>query len=100
VSSNHVVPLKVYFTVFFSLLALTFITVQVAFVDLGVFNTVAAIGIACIKASLVVLYFMHVRYGTRLVWVIVAAAAVWFIILIGLTMGDYGSRAWLMLPGS
>jgi len=98
--SHHIVPLKVYFAVFFALMVLTFITIQVAFVDLGIFNTVAAIAIACIKASLVVLYFMHARYGTRLVWVVVATAAAWFVILIALTMGDYASRGWMVPPGS
>jgi len=99
-SSSHVMPLKIYFAVFATLIVLTYVTVEVAYVDLGAFNTVAAIGIACIKAALVVLYFMHARYGTRLVWVVVASAVAWFVIMIALTMGDYASRTWLNLPGS
>ena len=99
-SSSHVMPLKVYFAVFLSLLALTYITTEVAYVDLGIFNTAVAIGIACLKASLVLLYFMHARYGTKLVWVVVASAVVWFVIMIALTMGDYASRTWMGLPGS
>jgi len=98
--SDHSVPLKIYIGVFSVLMVLTFVTIQVAFLDLGILNTVAAVSIACIKASLVVLYFMHARYGTRLVWVVVMAAAAWFLILIALTMGDYASRGWLSLPGS
>jgi len=59
--SDHVVPTRVYYTVFAALLVLTALTVWIAFYDLGVLNDVAALGIAAIKATLVVLFFMHVR---------------------------------------
>ena len=65
--SNHVVPLRVYFSVFGALMVLTAITVAVAFFDLGVLNNVVALGIAGLKATLVILYFMHVRYSGRLI---------------------------------
>ena len=71
---------------------------KAAFFDLGVFNTPVALTIACTKALLVVLFFMHVRYGTRLTWVVVSAGFFWLGILIVLTMSDYLSRGWLGLP--
>ena len=97
-TSHHIVPLKVYIGVFVTLMVLTFVTIQAAFLDMGFLNTVVAVSIACVKAFLVILYFMHVRYGTRLVWVVIMIAAAWFLILIAMTMGDYASRDW-MIPG-
>ena len=97
--SDHVVPRKIYYAVFATLLVLTAVTVWVAFADLGMFNTVAAITIACTKATLVVAYFMHVRYGTHLVRVVLGAAVLWLLILLVLTLGDYASRGWLPFPG-
>ena len=92
--SHHVVPLKIYYAVFATLMVLTAVTVAVAYVDLGALNTVAAIVIACFKAMIVVLYFMHVKYGTRLIKLTVVAGLYWMIILLGLTMGDYLTRGW------
>ena len=96
--SDHVVPQRVYFAIFFALMALTALTVWVAFMDLGPLNTVVAITIACAKATLVVLYFMHVRYGSRLTPVFIGAGLIWMIVLIALTMSDYVSRGWLPGP--
>ncbi len=98
--SEHVVPKSVYFLIFVALLALTGATVWVASVDLGPLNTVVALSIAVFKGLLVVLYFMHVRYSSRLVWVFAGAGFFWLIILIGLTMSDMISRDWLGLPVS
>ncbi|MEW6733368.1 MAG: cytochrome C oxidase subunit IV family protein [Acidobacteriota bacterium] len=96
----HIVPKKIYFSVFAALLVLTFVTVRVALVDLGRFNTVIALTIAVSKALLVILYFMHVRYSsTRLIWVVIAAAFFWLGILIVLTLSDYLTRGWLSYPG-
>ena len=97
--SDHVVPRRIYYAVFMTLMALTAVTVWVSFQDLGVFNTLAAITIACAKATLVVAYFMHVRYGTHLVKVVLGAAVLWLLILLVLTLGDYASRGWLPFPG-
>jgi cytochrome c oxidase subunit IV len=97
--SDHVVPRGVYFAVFGALLVLTSVTVFVAFFDLGPLNTIAAISIACTKALLVVLYFMHVRYGGSLVRVVIGASILWIVILLVLLMGDYASRGWLPYPG-
>ena len=94
-SANHVVPIAVYFRVFAALLLLTGVTVWVAFLDLGAANTVVAMAIAAIKASLVVLYFMHVRYGSRLTWVFIGAGVFWLAVLITLTLSDELTRGWL-----
>ncbi len=97
--SIHVVPVRVYLLVFAALLALTATTARVAFVDLGPLNNVAALGIAVLKAALVVLFFMHVRYGTRLVPLVIAAGVFWLLILLGLSLSDYLMRGWLGVPG-
>lgn len=92
--SGHLVPLKIYYGIFGALLVLTGVTVAVAFVDLGPLNTVVALSIAVFKALLVVLYFMHVRYSSRLTWVFVAAGFVWFLVMIGFTLTDFQTRPW------
>ena len=90
--SGHVVPTKVYFTIYALLLVLTATTVAVAFVDIGLLNNVVALTIAVSKALLVILYFMHVRYGTRLTWLVVSAGFVWLLILIVFTLSDVLTR--------
>jgi cytochrome c oxidase subunit 4 len=94
--SEHIVSRKVYFVIFGALMVGTFLTVVAAFQDLDhIFrgaNTVVALTIAVIKATLVVLYFMHVRYSSRLIWVIVVSGFFWLGILFALTMSDYMSR--------
>ena len=94
-SEHHVVPLKTYFVVFASLMVFTAITVAVAFFDLGPLNNVVMLGIAVFKATLVVMYFMHVKYGTRLIPVVIASGAFFLVILFAITMSDYMSRGWL-----
>src|SRR3954470_19567167 len=93
--SDHIVPKRTYYLIFATLMVCTGITVAVAFVDLGPLNTVAALGIAVFKATLVVLFFMHVKYSTRLTWAVVIGSIFWFGILLVLTMSDYLSRPWL-----
>jgi cytochrome c oxidase subunit 4 len=83
----------VYVAVFAALLALTATTVAVAFVDLGVANNVVMLGIAVTKATLVVLFFMHVAYGPRLVWVLAASGFAWLALLVSLTLADVMTRA-------
>ena len=89
---GHIVAKSVYFLVFFTLLALTALTTAIAFVDLGAMNTVAALAIAVTKATLVVLFFMHVKYNPRLTWIFVAAGFIWLLIMIELTLSDYLTR--------
>ena len=107
--SDHVVPLRVYFAVFTALLVLTWLTVFAARHELGSvtvlgaalpLNLLVALAVAVTKATLVVLYFMHVRYGTPLVGVVVAAAVLWLGILLLLTFGDYWTRGWVGGVGS
>ena len=91
---HHVVPLKVYYAIFGILMVLTAVTVGVAYVDLGRMNAVVALAIACFKALIVVLYFMHVKYSTRLIKLTVIAGLYWMGIIFALTLGDYLTRAW------
>ena len=92
--AHHVVPTTIYYGIFATLLILTGVTVAAAYVDLGRFNTVVALAIACFKAMIVVLYFMHVKYSTRLIKLTVIAGLYWMGIIFVLTLGDYLTRAW------
>ena len=83
--SQHIVPPRVYYTVFGMLMLGTAITVGVSFLDLGAFNAIVALTIAVFKATLVVLFFMHVKYSTRLTWVVVTGSVFWLAILLSLT---------------
>jgi cytochrome c oxidase subunit 4 len=94
--SEHIVYPRVYITIFVVLLLGTFLTVVAAFRDFpGPLNAVVALTIAVIKATFVILYFMHVRYSGRLVWLVIAAALFWLAIMFALTISDYSTRAWL-----
>ncbi len=93
-AQHHVVPLRIYYGIFAILMVLTGVTVGVAYVDLGRMNTVAALAIACFKALIVVLYFMHVKYSSRLIKLTVIAGIYWMGIIFVLTLGDYLTRAW------
>ena len=90
--SEHITSPVVYVVIFLALMVLTAITVSVAFVELGPLNDIAALGIAVTKASLVILYFMHVRHSSRVTRVVVVAGFLWLAILIGLTLNDYLTR--------
>jgi cytochrome c oxidase subunit 4 len=95
---SHIASVKSYVTIFLALMVLTLVTVLVAYVDLGQFNKVVALGIASFKATLVVLYFMHVKYASRLTKLIVVTGFFFLAILLTLTMADYGSRGWGPVP--
>ena len=90
--SGHVIPKSTYFLIFGTLLALTALTTGVAYVDMGPWNTVVALVIAGFKASLVLLFFMHLRWSTQLNRVVWLSALLWLAILIGITSIDYLSR--------
>jgi cytochrome c oxidase subunit 4 len=94
--SEHIVPVRIYVTIFLVLLVGTALTVMAAFYNFpGPLNTIVALTIATTKATFVVLYFMHVRYSIRLVWVIVASALFWMVIMFALTFSDYWTRGWI-----
>jgi cytochrome c oxidase subunit 4 len=93
--THHVAPVSLYLVIFGALMVGTILTVVVAKFDLGALNNIVMLTIACGKALLVVLYFMHVRWGTRLTWVVAASGFFWLLILFGLTMSDYMSRGWV-----
>ena len=73
----------------------TALTVAVAFFDLGALNNVVMLTIAVVKAMFVVLYFMHVRWSSRLTWVVAGSGFFWLLILFSFTLTDYMSRGWL-----
>jgi cytochrome c oxidase subunit 4 len=92
--SEHIVPRTTYFAVFAALLVFTALTVIAANINFGKMNDVIAMTIAVTKMTLVLLFFMHVRYSSRLIWVIVASMFFWLLILLSLTLTDYTSRDW------
>ncbi len=93
-SEAHIVTPIQYTYVYATLLIGTILTVLAAKVELGVFNPIVALAIACFKATVVILFFMHVKYQSRLIKVTVAAGFFTFIVLITMTLSDYVSRAW------
>jgi cytochrome c oxidase subunit 4 len=97
-STHHVVPIKTYGLVFAALMVLLVLTVIVSWYDLGALNLAIAMTIAIVKATLIILYFMHARYGSRLVWVFAASSFLFLFIMIAITFGDYLSRGWLDTP--
>ena len=92
--TNHILPVRTYLGIFILLLALLAATVAVTYVDLGAYNAAVSLTIAFAKMLLVLLFFMHVRYTGRLIWVYILAAFFWLLLLIGLTMSDFISRGW------
>jgi len=92
--ADHLVPTRTYYIVYALLLVCTYLTWQVAFFDLGPMNTVAALAIAVFKAVIVVLFFMHVKYSTRLTSVVVIGSVFWLGILLVLLFSDYLTRGW------
>jgi len=90
--SSHITPRRTYIFVYLALLILLGGTIGLAYVDLGIWNSVAAITIAVVKALLVVLFFMHVKYSSNLTRVYVLAGFLWLALLIGLTLTDYLTR--------
>jgi cytochrome c oxidase subunit IV len=93
-ADHHIITPLTYSLVFATLLVGTAITVGAAYVDLGIFNPIVALGIACTKAVIVILFFMHVKYQTKLIKMTVGAGFFTFLVLITMTLTDYMSRAW------
>ena len=97
--SFHISPIRNYVAVFLVLISLTAVTVYVAFQNLGPLNNFVALGIAVIKASLVILFFMHGKYSTRLTKLVIVSAFLWLLILFAFTMSDFATRGWLGVEG-
>jgi cytochrome c oxidase subunit 4 len=97
--SQHVASLKTYILVFTGLISLTILTTAVAFVDLGPFSVVAALGIATCKMLLVALWFMHVKDSDRLTKLVVLGALLWLGIMLVFTISDFATRGWVGVPG-
>jgi len=94
-SGEHLVSVATYLTIGATLLVLTGLTTWIAFVDLGPFNAAVALTIATIKALLVILFFMHVKYaGERMTRAVVVSGFFFLAILMALSMADYLTRAW------
>ena len=93
-AGHHVVTPTVYSIVFGTLLLGTALTVVAAKIDLGILNPVVALGIACTKAVIVILFFMHVKYQSGLIKMTVISGFFAFLVLTTLTLSDYISRAW------
>jgi cytochrome c oxidase subunit IV len=91
--SEKIVPKRVYFIIFFLLLFFTGLTVVVAKIDLGVMNVVVMLAVAVTKALLVALWFMHIKYSNRLTRIVVASGLFWLVIMVALTLFDYGTRS-------
>ena len=90
--SHQVVSQKIYYLVFATLLCLTLVTVDVAFYNFGWMSIYIAMGIATFKASIVVMFFMHVKYSGRLVWLYAVGGLFWLFVLFVLTFSDYLTR--------
>ena len=97
--AGHVSPKSTYYLIFGALMIGTVITVAAAFVNLGVFNFPVAISIAITKATLVVLFFMHVKYSSKLTKLFVGMAFFFLLTLFGLTLTDYLTRGLQTYPG-
>src|SRR5215204_7307651 len=95
---GHISPKSTYYAIFGALMVLTALTIGVAFVQLGRANFPVAIAIALTKATLVILFFMHVKYSSRLTKMVVGMAFFFLFILLSMTMSDYVSRGWYTSP--
>jgi cytochrome c oxidase subunit IV len=94
-SAGHVAPKSMYYLVFAALVVGTIVTYLAALVDMGPLNNIVMLTIACTKATLVVLFFMHVRWSSRLTWIVAMSGFFWLLILFTLGMSDYMSRGWI-----
>ncbi len=90
--SEHIVSWKIYLVIFAFLMVGTGTTVWAAFQNFGPFNIVIALGIATVKATLVVLYFMHARYSPRRTQLVIVCSVFWLAIMLALTLSDYQTR--------
>lgn len=98
---DHVVPISLYLKVFAALMVLLILTLVVAMFALpGPGNIIVAMSVAVIKATLIILYFMHIRWSSRINWLFAGSGLLWLGILFALTFSDYFSRGWMPQPGN
>jgi cytochrome c oxidase subunit IV len=96
--SAHIASTRLYIFVFLALIVGTVLTYLAALVDFGFANNIVMLVIALTKASLVILFFMGVRWSTKLTWLVAVSGFFFLLIMFGITMSDYLSRGWM--PGS
>jgi cytochrome c oxidase subunit 4 len=94
--NEKIVPIKLYLKNWAALLLLLLLTVGAAYINLGAFNTVIALTIAVIKAFLIVLIFMHIKWSEKLLHLAAVAGILWLGIMIALVLGDYLTRTWIL----
>jgi len=97
---HHIVPRTTYFIVYLVLMALLGATVLAWYLNLGLLGILLGDMVGIVKATIIILYFMHVRSSSKLIWVVAVAGFIWLAILLGLTLSDYFSRGWLGSPGT
>jgi cytochrome c oxidase subunit IV len=95
---HYVVPVRTYLTVFVVLMVLVAVTVSASFIDLGIVSVIVALGIATVKAGLIMLYFMHLRYSSKITWVFAGLGFLGLLIMILIAMGDYVARGGVIVP--
>ncbi len=92
---EHISSIGSSVAIWIALLICTGLTAGVAFIDMGPFNTIVALAIATFKATLVILFFMHVKYAhEKLTGLVIASAIFFFVLLLSLSMADYATRLW------
>ena len=91
-NGHHIVSPRIYAVILGALLLGTYLTVQAAKIDLGPWNIVLAIFIACVKMTLVILFFMHGKYSPRRTQLVIISGFFWLAIMLGLTLTDYKTR--------
>jgi cytochrome c oxidase subunit IV len=94
--SSHIASTKLYYSVFFALIVGTVLTYLAALVDFGFMNNVVMLTIAVAKALLVILFFMGVRWSSRLTWVVAGSGFFFLLIMFSITMSDYLTRGWMV----
>ncbi len=96
---SHILPKSTYYKVYAALMFFLLLTVGLAYVDAGPLNFTVSMLIATIKAVMIMLIFMHVKYSERLVWIFAGASFLWLLLLIVFSLNDYFTRDWLNIPG-
>lgn len=106
VDSHHIIEPYVYYRVFAALMVLFVATVAVAFFDLSAMmnwppaNIIVAMAIAIAKVAAIVIYFMHLKFSSRITRVFAVAALFWLALLFSITFADYMARGWIPQPAT